>query len=371
MTKLDRIRGSLIGGAAGDALGYAVEFESEQTIFGRYGEKGIQSYDLSAYNKAIISDDTQMTLFTANGLLVGETRSRRKGIAIAPRHPVSEAYQDWLKTQERSYKAGGEKKRSSWLLDVPELYDGRAPGITCLTALESQRRDKIETEDYIAMPVNNSKGCGGVMRVAPMGMVPADDIRALDWEGAQLAAITHGHSLGYIPAAVLVHIINRIVFPKQQQSLKDIVLEARDTVAEVFCGDPYLDTMTGLINLAVKLSENDEPDLDNIHRLGEGWVGEEALVIALYCSLRHADDFSAGLIAAVNHKGDSDSTGAIAGNILGAWVGYEAMEERWKQHLELSDVILEIADDLSRLSDTEGAEFPPKWNRKYVQMRRR
>lgn len=69
------------------------------------------------------------------------------------------------------------------------------------------------------------------------------------------------------------------------------------------------------------------------------------LAIAIYCSLRYKDDFSSGIIAAVNHDGDSDSTGAITGNILGALVGYDAIEEKWKQNLELADIILEMADD--------------------------
>ena len=86
--------------------------------------------------------------------------------------------------------------------------------------------------------------------------------------------------------------------------------------------------------------------MENIHELGEGWVAEEAFAIALYCSLRYQNDFSKAIIAAVNHKGDSDSTGAIAGNIAGAFAGYEQMEDKWKQNLELKKVILELADNL-------------------------
>ena len=70
------------------------------------------------------------------------------------------------------------------------------------------------------------------------------------------------------------------------------------------------------------------------------------LGISLYCALKYQNDFSAGIIAAVNHKGDSDSTGAVTGNILGALLGYNAIDDQWKEDLELSDVILEIADDL-------------------------
>lgn len=84
----DRIRGCLIGGAAGDALGYPVEFFSEQTLRDRCGDGGIRQYLLDPVSgTARISDDTQMTLFTANGLLVGDTRMALRGIgAQPPRH---------------------------------------------------------------------------------------------------------------------------------------------------------------------------------------------------------------------------------------------------------------------------------------------
>ena len=143
---------------------------------------------------------------------------------------------------------------------------------------------------------------------------------------------------------MLAEIIYRILFGDPSASLRDIVEQARDTTARIFADDEHIDALTGIINEAIALSDNNERDLVNIHQLGEGWVGEEALAIALYSCLKYPDDFSQALIVSVNHKGDSDSTGAIAGNILGAWIGYEAMEAKWKEKLELSDEILEIAD---------------------------
>lgn len=375
---LDKIRGSLVGGAVGDALGYAIEFWDEYLIFGKYGEDGITEYELDkGTGKALISDDTQMTLFTANGLLVGDTRGAMRGIQGWPRSYVALAYQDWLYTQGNSFdKKKIEKRRESyacrsWLADVPELYSRRAPGSTCLSALIAEKNGHAYT-DYVKEPQNRSKGCGGIMRVAPLGLAyPYLRMDVLDMEGAEIAAITHGHSLGYMPAAVLTHILNRIIYSEEERSLKDIVIEAMDTVARLFAEDKHLRELMELIDLAVKLSENSESDLDNIHWLGEGWVAEETLAIAVYCALRHQDDFSAGVIAAVNHKGDSDSTGAVTGNILGALLGYDAIEETWKTNLELMDVILEIADDLChgcQMSEN-GLYEDPDWIRKYIYMR--
>ena len=100
---------------------------------------------------------------------------------------------------------------------------------------------------------------------------------------------------------------------------------------------------------AIALSENGVSDVQNIEEgLGGGWVAEETLAIALYAVLAHFGDFEAALTAAVNHGGDSDSTGAVAGNILGAAVGYETLPGHYKERLELLDVILHVADDLYR-----------------------
>ncbi len=379
---LDQIRGSLIGGAIGDALGYAIEFKNETQIFGHYGKDGITEYELTN-GKALISDDTQMTLFTGNGILVGDTRMSMRGIGANPRAYVADAYQDWLKTQhsdiktfnkyERCTKEGGR----SWLRDVPELYALRAPGNTCLSALKVRANTGC-VEDFIANPINHSKGCGGIMRIAPIALKYRagenyyGDIAELDMEAAQIAAITHSHSLGYMPAAVAAHVINRCITSSDSMTLKEMILEARDTVAKLFAGDKHLQELTDIIDRAVRLSENAQPDLDNIHALGEGWVAEETLGIALYCALKYQHDFSKAIVVSVNHKGDSDSTGAVTGNILGALVGYEAIDAKWKKNLELHDVILEMADDLCHgcQMDEFSHYSDPAWISKYMEMHR-
>lgn len=365
----DKIRGGLFGGAVGDALGYPVEFLSYHSIQRRYGEAGIREYDLDPQEGlALISDDTQMSLFTANALVFGDTRGHLRGIWGGPAGYVREAYRDWLETQ-----TGGRRRRDdfhvSWLLDVPELHRRRAPGNTCLSALESGEYGSMTA------PINDSKGCGGVMRVAPLGLYypPGycfNSREKLDEVGAEIAALTHGHPLGYIPAAILTHIVNVAVYGDcpRGNALADAVEDAMDTAARRFSGDPHWAELRRLISRAEELAENDRGDIENIRALGEGWVAEETLAIAVYCALRHAGNFSQGVIAAVNHSGDSDSTGAVTGNILGAWLGYEAIEEKWKRNLELSGVILEMADDLTAecpLTGYERNEGSP-WTRKYV-----
>ncbi len=340
-TLQDRIRGSLIGGAIGDALGYPVEFiYSFEEIQKQYGERGITRLDTHSgeAGKAVVSDDTQMTLFTANGLL----NAKKQGISL--KYGICRAYIEWYLTQVGKKSP---KYRDCWLSDVPELNHRRAPGNTCMSSLDEIYRGKD--------PINNSKGCGGVMRIAPIPLYAAVQdrmsIEEADLLAGEAAKITHQHPLGYISAALMSHVIYRLAHDIEptQDSMKRYIMEG---VAEMrkhykaYHND--VERMAELAERAIFLLDNGKTDLENIVHLGEGWTGEEALAIALYCALKHFDNFEEAMIAAVNHGGDSDSTGAVTGNILGAAIGYEAIPQFYKDDLEMHDLILHMADDLYR-----------------------
>lgn len=345
----DRVRGCLIAGAAGDALGYEVEFTSLGSICSRFGQAGIREYVTDRETgKAIISDDTQMTLFTANGLLLQEGHPGER----TPESWIYTAYLDWLETQE----SVACPPKLCWLREIPELRKLRAPGGTCLNALRYGDMGSVDE------PINNSKGCGGIMRVAPVAVYG----RTKGWDaaktaalGAEAAAITHGHPFGWMSAAALTDIVYRIL---GGDDVSTAVYECMDDMERIYEDNPWSAKLTRGMRLAVGLAKNNASDAENIRQLGEGWVGEEALYIAVYCAVKYADDLDGALAAAVNHNGDSDSTGAITGNILGACLGYEAVSEKWKANLELHDVILEIADDFCMAEKDRDAE----WNRKYA-----
>ena len=392
-SNLDRIRGCLFGGAVGDALGYPVEFMDEPQIRAHFGKDGIRGYELDpGTGKALISDDTQMTLFTATGILVGNTRGNLRRVMGELWTYAAQHYEDWIRTQEVSLnerraelreerESGGFRFQHSWLVNEPRLYHRRAPGMTCLSGIRKRIDVKCPHDGPSKHPINDSKGCGGVMRVAPIGLYFSnfdrerfEDSHAMeitDRQAAEAAAFTHSHSLGYMPAAVLAHVVNRLVYPlkgrRKPMSVKDAVCEARDAARRLFAADGHIGELVALIDRAIALAEGGEKDIDCIHELGEGWVGDEALAIAIFCALRHHKDFSAGVIAAVNHRGDSDSTGAITGNILGAHLGYAAIDDKWKENLELSDVILELSGDLCRKCQMHerGPKYDSVWMSKY------
>ena len=364
MKDINRIKGCLTGGAVGDALGYAVEFKSLSRIIKEYGDKGITRYDLDR-GLARISDDTQMALFTANALLFGETRGRLRGIGAGPAGYFDRAYLDWYATQTCRFPLKDKDFHASWLVNFREFFSLRAPGGTCLSALESGGHGTIER------PINHSKGCGGVMRVAPIGAYFAGKDRwtsdMADMAGAEAAAVTHGHELGYIPSAALVHIVYQLA-SAENPDVHEAVRSSMEAMPKLFPDAVHMQDFLSLMEKAVNLSRQELDDREAIRQLGEGWVAEETLAIAAYCALRHADSFEDAIVASVNHNGDSDSTGAVTGNIVGTALGYGAIPDYYLDHLELRDIIEEISEDLyiDCRMDEYGDYRDPVWESKYV-----
>ncbi len=366
MRSLSRFRGCLLGGAAGDALGYHVEYLSRQQIEERYGANGILGYDLTN-DIALVSDDTQLTLFTANALLLGKTRRCMRGEQRPYAGYLAVAYLDWFKTQHH-LQADARHRAYCWLYQVPELHHRRSPCATCMNTLENR------TFGTLDQPCNQSKSCGGLMRVAPIGLffdpkaVPQEKIDRL---GAEAAAITHGHVLGWLPAAAFVHMISRITYGSVHgEDLPELIRETEAALTEQF-GKAPVEPLGALMRRALRLADSSVSDLEGIRALGGGWVAAETLAIALFCLLRYRQSFGPCIIAAANHDGDSDSTAAVAGNLLGALLGAEQIPEFYLDSLELRDIIEEIARDLwTDCPMTRASSFYDEdWSRKYIECR--
>lgn len=331
----DKISGCVFAGALGDALGYVVEFDWYSSIKNKYGKDGIQDL-LRTGEEAVISDDTQMTLFTMEGMSAETEDEVEKKIYLS--------YLKWTQTQGLNINLPCDW--SSRLAMVPKMNCRRAPGISCMNALTSGKMGTIQK------PINNSKGCGGVMRTAPLGFTDVYGSPLLN--GAKAAAITHGHPLGWIPAGMISDIVFKCIYG-EKKPLKLIIEESLADTKKQFGESEDMAYFEQLIKKAIALSEADcEKDASTIEKeLGGGWVGEEALAIAVYCCLKYPDDIKKMLIAAVNHSGDSDSTGAVAGNILGAYLGMDAIPRDWLDRLELVDVMQEQIDRIMAMIQRE------------------
>lgn len=348
---LERIRGCLLGGAVGDALGAPVEFLSLRAIRSRFGAEGIVGM-VPAYGWiGAITDDTQMTMWTVEGLLRGECRGRERGILCMP-SVVHHAYLRWLHTQgmtsqDEAFRDALDSKFPGWLLGVADLHACRAPGNTCLSALVSPGMGTMER------PKNNSKGCGGVMRVAPVGLYETDVQKAFDL-ACEVAAITHGHPTGYLASGCLAAIIAEIMTGRE---LREAVNRAMDILASRTNHEETTHCLEHALSL---LDSGADPTPETVERLGQGWIAEEALAISVYCALVFPNDFRRAVLLAVNHGGDSDSTGAITGNILGALLSADTIPSEWLVQLELQDEIETLATDLhTRYRDDD------EWRHKY------
>lgn len=341
----DKCRGCLVGGAVGDALGYPVEFvNSFETIKAKYDDNGITEYDLSyewlddIQSKALVSDDTQMTLYTAESLV----EAHRTGKPLMPM--VIQAYLAWF-----GHQVGREVKidYDSTLSGIEGLNKRRAPGHTCLAALNDINNGMVT--------INFSKGCGGIMRVAPVGIFGAIHGWTLEETGkfaGEVAEITHKHKMSTFASAVQAMIVQSCLLaeePMTTETFKNIVEGVLDKLPVMYPGeDSLLEDFDRLIHKAIRLEDNLLQDWEIIENgLGGGWVVEETLAISIFSVLRHINDFKGCVISAVNHGGDSDSTGAVAGNIIGAILGYDAIPAEFTKSLQFHDLISEMADEMT------------------------
>jgi len=347
MNRLERIKGCLLGGAVGDALGAPVEFLEWSAIEAKFGPQGIVDFAPAYGIAGAITDDTQMMLFTAEGLLRAYVRGSSGGACHVP-SIIHHALLRWLMTQD--YPAAIPVSRDGWLIEQLALWSRRAPGTTCLGALKASPRLGTVAE-------NNSKGCGALMRVAPCAFFA----NAFDY-AAQSGRLTHGHPTGYLAAGLFADILQRIV--DRQDSLEHAVTQSLANHGQ----KPGMeDTRSFIERVLFFFYEGYRPTPQRIAELGGGWVAEEALAIGLWCAL-FADSLESGVITSVNHDGNSDSTGLIAGHLLGVQYGAAAIPARWFAQLELREVIEQMAEDIERIPCEYcgvGGEFDEQIERAY------
>lgn len=343
ITDQDRIRGCLLGGAIGDALGAPVEFWSRAQIEAQCGPGGVREYLPVAFDgppqKGLITDDTQMTLFTCEGLMRAHMRGMTRGMCHPP-GVVHYAYQRWLETQERAAPRRfapddfkGEYR--GWLVEEPWLYSRRAPGKTCLTALKASRGD-----GYESAADNDSKGCGGVMRSAPFGLYR--ELFDAVGTAVECAGITHGNPTGQLASGAFARMI-QVLF--EGRSL-DAAVEA---ALEWLQGQDGKDETEQALRAAARAAQSGPPTWQAVESLGGGWIAEEALAIGVYCALVHQEEgeLQAALSLAVSHTGDSDSTGSICGNLLGTLHGVDALPQGLLAELEGRETIERVASDMA------------------------
>ena len=301
-----------VASAIGDALGAPVEFDSINSIRSQYGERGLRKL-VPAYGRlGAITDDTQMAIATARGLISASAEEKDTLDSLR------DAYLDWLQTQ-----------------DDPAKH--REPGNTCISALSQQRRRPSLEAD------NNSWGCGGIMRVHPVGMAYAGLPEKAFEIGDASARLTHGHPRAVLPSGMFAAIIADLL------TGKDIEASIDDAIRLVRGADNHEETLT-TVQESLDAVDTADSDLGYIESTEGGWRGDTALAISLFCFLRHRDEPLEALFASVNHSGDSDSTGTICGAMLGAVHGLGWIPSDWLEVLEHREELVSLADALYQVN---------------------
>lgn len=311
------IEACLLGGAIGDALGADIEFASLAQIRRRFPQ-GFDGLPPHVGISGALTDDTQMTLFTAEGLIRAIVRYNERGICHPP-SVIHHALLRWLVTQREVPQV---EVDNVGLICDRRLHARRAPGNTCLSALRSACA-------FGDLARNTSKGCGTIMRVAPIAFVLPDRIKDIAME---TSALTHGHPTGQEAAAAWALILAALAAGSRIEDAA--IRQINDFGSET----------RRAIELALEARRDGAPE--TVESLGGGWIAEEALSIALYACLC-ARDFEHGVTIAVTHGGDSDSTGAIAGNALGLMFPDQVQNHRWARQVECADLIAQLSCDLA------------------------
>jgi ADP-ribosyl-[dinitrogen reductase] hydrolase len=331
----ERALACLAGGAVGDAFGYEVEFIKLREIRARFGPAGIEAPVFHS-GKLIVSDDSQMTLFTLEGLLDGLKDGSGWRDRCIP--AIRQAYLGWLNTQN-SEPRRGMPADSDRLVHCPELRFQRAPGGTCLSALRSGGGGTIEK------PINDSKGCGGAMRTAPLGLLTLANAETAFRMGAEAAALTHGHPSGYLSAGLVAALVRMLMegTPLIAPPVPGGEPSAVDHCSEILRTYPkHAETLAAVRTALETAAAKPASHASAVESLGGGWVGEEAVAIALYAVIS-AGSYVEALSIASNHSGDSDSTASIAGQLWGAANGLAGIPHAWISGLDVLQPLLHLS----------------------------
>jgi ADP-ribosylglycohydrolase len=307
--KVDKtyFRGCLLGGAAADARGYGIKSDSRD----------------------LVSDNTQMTCFTVDGLIWADERAIRRGVyAYIP--CLFYSYQKWYYTQtgnlaDKNYEfiLQGE------ILEWEDLFARRGTGETSIEALAGSIGNKYGT---IKNRINNSNGCGSITRVAPIGLYFWKNPEVAFRIGAESSALTHGHidailASGYYAAFIAYGIQGREPEECAEAALS-ILKKHKDSKA-----------CSSKIELAIKKARSQESTTKAMEKIGGGFTADEVAALATFLTLRYKDDYDGAILAATTFNGNTDSILPITGNAIGTMYGHSVIPKKWINKLELVDLI--------------------------------
>ncbi|MFI9629555.1 ADP-ribosylglycohydrolase family protein [Streptomyces sp. NPDC052042] len=332
-----RVRGALLGGAIGDALGAGVHGLTLEEIRAAHGADALTDFVPTHGGRGTVTAVTQLSLFTVDGLIRAQVR--RDTGAWHPPTDVHRAHLRWAATQ-RDWGPDERREDNGWLALEEWLYARRDPARTCLIGLGDTTMGTLD------QPKNpTARDSAALTRSAPFGLLVGWDPELVLQLAVECAAHTHGHPAALLSAggiAVIMHGLTR------GETLDGSVQRALALIAE----RPGHEPVTEALQQALGTVRQGIPGPALIESLGTTDAAEEVLAVAVYCALV-SEDMRHGLRLAVNHGGSSAATGSLCGALLGALHGETALPPAWLAELEGRPTILELADDFA-METTQG-----------------
>lgn len=307
-TLVDRSRGLMLGLALGNAMGRSIELASWKEIQERYGLQG----RLEPEGPLVASEDTAISVVVAEALVDAAGEGPDALMSAVTRRLI-----DW-----------GNAAREQ-----------EASDMTCFEAAGRLRTGMSWMESGVSW----SKGSGAPMRAAPVGLVFASFPLLLREVSIMVARTTHGHPTAHaacVTVAVGVREALRDADPREWSAAAVRAMSGMARTEMVDALERMMEAMPA------------ERDQQAMEQLGQGWVAEEAVAMALCALLRHPVSFEDTVRCAINHGGDSDTVGGIAGALAGARCGAEALPSAWLDHLEARDELVDLADRLAAARET-------------------
>ncbi|MER6126478.1 ADP-ribosylglycohydrolase family protein [Streptomyces sp. NPDC001795] len=349
-----RVRGTLLGVAVGDAFGAPLDGLTLEEIRQTHGHEGLTDLAFGHGRCGAITDLTQLTLFSVDGLIRAQVR--RDTGAWHPPTDLHRAYLRWAATQ-RDWGPDERRKEDGWLAREEWLYARRSPARACLLGLGD---DTMGTLDAPKNP--GELGPEAAVRSAPFGLLVGWEPQLVLQLAIECATQTHGHPTAYLAAgayAVIVHALAR------GETLDAGVQRALALLAP----RPGMQPVADALQHALGAVRQGMPAPERIEELAGGGTAEGALAVAVYCTLV-GEDVRHGLCLAVNHGGPSGAAGALAGGLLGALHGETALPPAWLAELEGRPTLLVLADDFA-MEMTQGTALhsptgsAPGWLARY------
>ena len=308
MQQIERYRGSLLGLATGDAVGTTLEFRPPGTFAPINDMVGGGPFRLKPGQW---TDDTSMALCLAESLI------EQKG--FSPTDQL-EKYLQWY--------------REGHLSSTGECFDiGNTVG-TALLQFEKTR------EPYCGSPNPLSAGNGSIMRLAPVPLFFAQNPKQAIEKSADSSRTTHGAATAvdacrYL-AALLVGAVNGV-------SREELLSSHYSPIPGYWEENPLVEEIDQIASGSFKHRE--PPEIK-----GTGYV-VKSLEAALW-AFHRSHSFEQGCLLAVNLGNDADTTGAVYGQLAGAFYGEQGIPESWRSKLAYRELIESFSDRLFSLAQS-------------------